>query len=63
MVYVIRKVDKKTYQVRNKFSGVVKAVRPSYAEAQRVANDLNRDQQQALSGRNRQTFYGMQEAK
>ena len=46
MVFVIVKVDKKTYQVRNKFSGVVRATRSTYRDAQEVANDLNRRQRQ-----------------
>jgi hypothetical protein len=44
MVFEVKKVDKKTYQVRNKFSGVVRATRSSYRDAQEVANDLNRSQ-------------------
>lgn len=44
MVFVVKKAGKKTYEVRNKFSGVVRATRSSYREAQEVANDLNRSQ-------------------
>lgn len=44
MVFEVKKVDKKTYEVRNKFSGVVRATRTSYRDAQDVANDLNRSQ-------------------
>lgn len=44
MVFEVKKVDKKTYEVRNKFSGVSRATRSSYREAQEVANDLNRRQ-------------------
>lgn len=45
MIFVVKKIDKKTYHVKNKFSGVVKAERSSYSAAQEVANDLNRRQQ------------------
>jgi len=48
MVFIVKKLDRKTYQVKNKFNGAVKAVRTSYAAAQEVANDLNR--QQASTG-------------
>lgn len=41
---MVKKVDKKTYHVKNKFSGAVKAARSSYSAAQEVANDLNRRQ-------------------
>lgn len=47
MVFVVKKIDKKTYHVKNKFSGVVKAERSSYSAAQGIANDLNRQQQSA----------------
>lgn len=44
MVFIVKKVGKKSYEIRNKFSGVVKATRSSYSAAQDVANDLNRRQ-------------------
>ena len=44
MVFVIKKVDKRTYEVKNKFTDVVRATRSSYRDAQEVANDLNRRQ-------------------
>lgn len=47
MVFIVKKVGKGSYEVRNKFSGVVKATRSSYSAAQEVANDLNRRQQRA----------------
>lgn len=44
MVFQIKKAGKKTYLVKNKFTGVVRAERSSYAAAQVVANELNRSQ-------------------
>lgn len=44
MIFVVKKIGKKTYHVKNKFNGVVKAERSSYAAAQEVANELNRRQ-------------------
>jgi hypothetical protein len=45
MVFVVQKVGRKTYLVRNKFSGVTRAERSSHSEAQRLAHQLNRRQE------------------
>jgi hypothetical protein len=47
LIFIIKKVDRKTYHVKNKFSGVVRAERSSYSAAQTVANELNRAQSRA----------------
>lgn len=44
MVFVVKKVNKKTYLVRNKFSGASRGERSSYAEAQALATELNKQQ-------------------
>lgn len=47
MVFVVRKVGKRSYVVKNKFTGGTRAERTSHAEAQRVADRLNRLQERA----------------
>lgn len=47
MVFVVKKVNKKTYAVCHRFSGVTKAERSSHAAAERIAAALNKQQAQA----------------
>ncbi|HEV2704935.1 MAG TPA: hypothetical protein VGV59_03365 [Pyrinomonadaceae bacterium] len=43
MTYIVKKMGESSYHVRHKFSGVKQAERRTHAEAQKLADRLNRN--------------------